>query len=81
MAKAPRPESAQSLGYFRALALLGVLGLSMALPVLFFLFLGLWLDARYGGQGLFVAGAIVLGVIAGFFGAYQCLKKELPWKH
>ena len=37
------------------------------------IFLGVLLDGKFGGGGIFIVGGIVLGIVAGLLAAYKML--------
>lgn len=75
---APRNQETQ-LSAMAALALVGQLGLTMALPVVAGVIGGALLDKWAGGTGLLVVGGVVVGLLVGILGVYQILARELPW--
>ena len=72
------PPSQQSA--LRALALVGQLGLVMALPIVLGVIGGVYLDAWLGGTGIVLIGMILLGIGGGVAGVYRLLSKEISWK-
>lgn len=74
-------QHSSGVNYIRALSLVGLLGLMVVLPVVGAVMVGVWLDTRLNGHGLVIAGAIIIGVITGFYGAYKLIMKDLPWNH
>lgn len=64
----------------RALALVGQLGLVMALPIVAGVVGGVYLDAWLGGKGLVLVVMILLGIGGGVAGVYRLLAKEISWK-
>lgn len=54
-----------------ALALCSQLGLTMAIPIVLGIIGGNWLDKRLGTGMVFLAILLVIGILAGFIGAYQ----------
>lgn len=77
----PDPQKESPAGALRALALVGQLGLIVALPIAGGAVLGAWLDARWNSGGLVTVGAVLLGLAAGLGGAAGLLLKETRWKH
>lgn len=73
----PSPEKA-ALG---AMVLVGQLGLVVVTCVGGGVAMGLYLEKKLGGSGLFLVVMILLGVGAGLYGAYRLLAKEIPWNH
>ncbi len=55
------------------LSLIMELGINMVLSLLFFLFLGIWLDKKFNLNGIFTIAGIVLGVLGGFYNCYQAI--------
>lgn len=62
---------------FRNLTLVTQLALVVIVPTLGLLFLGLWLDKRFGTGFLAVLG-VVLGIAGGASGAYSLVKRAIP---
>lgn len=52
--------------YLKYLALVGQVGLLMAIPIFFCVFVGIWLDKTFGTNPLFLVIFILLGVMAAF---------------
>ena len=63
-----------------ALALVGQLGLVMALPIVAGVLAGAYLDEWLGGGGALVAVGVLAGLGAGIVGVYGILKRETTWK-
>ncbi len=64
----------------RAWALVGQLGLTMAVPIVAGVLGGIYLDAWLGGTGIVLVVMILLGVGVGAAGVYGLLAKEISWK-
>jgi hypothetical protein len=77
----PDPQKESPIGALSALALIGQVGLMVALPVAGGAVLGAWLDARWNARGLITVAAVLLGLVAGLAGAVRLLLKETRWKH
>lgn len=73
-------KSDSPLKGLEALALVGQLGLIMAVAIVGGVVAGSYLDRLMGGTGLFVAGGIFLGIGGGIAGVAAILVKEIPWK-
>lgn len=67
-------------GALRAMALVGQLGLVMAVPIVLGVAAGVYLDAWLGGRGAVLAVMILLGIGGGAAGVYRLLAKEITWK-
>ena len=52
--------------YIKYLTMISQIGLLMAIPIFFCVFVGIWLDERFGTNGLFLIIFILLGVMAAF---------------
>jgi F0F1-type ATP synthase assembly protein I len=52
--------------YIKHLALISQIGLLMAIPIFLCLFIGLWLDEKFGTNGIFLIIFLLLGVFAAF---------------
>lgn len=68
---------------YMALALLGQLGLSVALPIVAAVFLGNYLDRYLGAHGVVLVFALLLGIIAGAYDAWKLIVKVMgtdTWK-
>ena len=57
------------------MGLITELGLSVVISILIGLFTGLWLDRRFGSNGIFTIIFLICGVIAGFIAAYKLIKE------
>jgi len=75
---APRKESQANA--LSALAMVGQLGLVMAVCVVGGVLAGVYVDRAVGGRGLVLVGGILLGLAAGGYGAYRVVSREMPWK-
>ena len=69
------------LSGLRALALVGQVGLTVAIPTVAGVFTGRYLDRRFGGTGLVLVGMLLLGVAVGLYCACRILLREVDWKH
>lgn len=74
MAKLKQPDELGGLG---ALALVGQVGLAIAVPIVAGVAGGLYLDNRMGGGGLILLGMIGLGIAMGFLAAYLVISQYL----
>lgn len=59
------------------LALVGQLGLTIAVPIAVLAILGNYLDGRLNTGHVFVLLGLLLGLIAGIYGAYRLYKTTL----
>lgn len=75
-AKGPDPN----LSVYSAAALLGQLGLVVALPIILCGVAGKYLDAWLNTRGALLLIMLLFGVAAGGYGAYRLLAKDLNWK-
>ena len=64
-----RPEQSSSKGLSGAD--FAGLGIQFAAAILLFVFIGQWLDKRYGGSGLFTLSGVFLGAGAAFYNMYR----------
>ncbi len=69
-------EPKDGFGIGKALALLGQIGLSIALPLVFFVWLSQQAARYYGGGTAFLAGAVILGLAVGFLQVYRIMLRE-----
>lgn len=60
-----------------ALALVGQVGLLVAVPLAGGAWLGAWLDARLGTGGLALLAGIGLGLAGGAWGAWRVVTREI----
>lgn len=77
----PDAHKESPVGALRALALVGQVGLVVAIPIAAGAVLGAWLDARWQAGGLVTVLAVLLGLAGGLTGAVRLLLKETRWKH
>ena len=54
------------LDYLKNLALISQLGFMMVIPIFLCLFFGIWLDGKFGTNGVFVIIFLIIGVMAAF---------------
>ena len=68
-------------GIFKQLALVTQIGLLMAIPIFFSIFIGYWLDNKFDTSPLFLVIFILVGVYAAFRNLFvTVLKKMDPGK-
>jgi len=67
-------------GVMSALALLGQLGLCVAVPTAVGAVVGTYAARRLNAGGVAVVAAILAGLAAGLYAAYRLIKKEIRWK-
>ena len=72
-----KPDWKQDASMLKAVSLIGQLGLVMAISILLFVLLGLWLDRLLGWSGIAVGICSFLGIIAGGIVDYRILAKSL----
>lgn len=63
-------------GIWFGLGMFGLVGWSVAIPVLIFLALGIWIDSRSSGRFSWTLMLLVLGVILGSIHAWFWITKE-----
>lgn len=68
------------MGIFRSLALVTQLGLSMALPVIFGVIVGKYLDERLGTGHILLIVFSIIGVLASFRNLYHLAYKSTKRK-
>lgn len=68
-----KPGSASSLG---AAGRYAGLGLQFAISIVFFLFVGQWLDGRFGTDPLFLYLGVFVGAGAAFYSMYRNLMAD-----
>ena len=73
------PGKDSQVNALSALALVGQLGLVVAMCVVAGVTVGMYVDRAVGGGGLVLMGGILLGVAAGVYGAYRVVSREMPW--
>jgi ATP synthase protein I len=73
-------EPGSNLNVFSAVALLGQLGLTVAIPIILCGVAGKYLDAWLHTRGALMLVMLVFGIAAGGYGAYVLLAKDLNWK-
>ena len=61
--------------------LLAQVGLAMVGCILAGLWLGIKLDAWFGGHGVFIALGTLTGIVAGVSTTGFLLYRSIPWKH
>lgn len=59
------------LRVYGALALVGEIGLAVAIPIVVGVVLGQYLDRRWNTHGLVLTGLILLGIVCGAYNAYR----------
>ncbi len=72
-----RKGSASTGSALSALALVGRLGLSIALPVTAGTWLGVEADRRLGTGVIFLFVGLFVGLVGGGYGAYRMIMKEM----
>jgi len=70
----------KDMGIFRSLALVTQLGLSMALPVIFGVIVGKYLDERLGTSHILLIVFSIIGVLASFRNLYHLAYKSTKRK-
>jgi ATP synthase protein I len=75
-----KPEKESRSSALMSLALVGQLGVVVAAPIVGGVLIGRWLDGRLGGGGLILIAMILLGIVAGVYGAYSMLSRVVNWK-
>jgi F0F1-type ATP synthase assembly protein I len=74
----PKPDS--EINISMALALVGQLGLVVAVPIIAGALFGKQLDSWLHTTGVFFFTMLLIGLAAGGYGAYLLLAKDLKWK-
>lgn len=72
-----KPSKQTDVSVLGALALVGQLGIVMAIPVAAGVWLGSYLDGMLGTRVVCLLAGLFLGLGGGAFGVYGVLKKEL----
>jgi len=56
-------------------------GIEFAVAIVLFLYIGKWLDARFGTAPVLMIVGVFLGAAGGFYGLYRSLMAEQPRSH
>lgn len=56
-------------------------GIEFAVAIVGFLYLGKWLDARFGTSPVLMIVGVFLGAAGGFYGLYRSLMAKQPRSH
>ncbi|ADI00642.1 AtpZ/AtpI family protein [Salisediminibacterium selenitireducens] len=59
----------------RSFALMSTISAYFIGPVLLGVFVGRWLDERYDGSGLFIAGGMLVGLTTGVIGIFRVIRQ------
>ena len=62
------------------LSLISYIGISMVVPILGGLYIGKWIDARFGTEPIFLLIFIVMGVIVAFMNLFKIGTKDVKKK-
>jgi len=71
------PKKDQTRESMAAMVLVGQLGFTIAAPIVAGALAGNYLDEKAGTKGLILIPMVLLGVVAGIFGAYRLIRKEI----
>ncbi len=77
----PKSDNLPERSALSALALVGQVGLVVALSVVAGVVAGVYLDRLAGTNGKILVGMVFLGIGSGIYGAYRIIAKEIPWNH
>jgi len=72
------PDRGSERGALSALGLAGEIALSIAGPIVGGVIAGDYLDRRFGGGGLILAGVVLLSVVLGFYCFYRVVSRRVP---
>jgi len=72
--EAARGKEGQS--FWAYVGLIGTVGWSVVVPMVMGVFLGMWLDRRYGTGSKWTLGLLVFGLAIGCFNAWRSITKE-----
>jgi ATP synthase protein I len=67
----------KNMGTFTWLGMMGIVGWSVAIPLLFGIFLGKWIDAHIQGRYSFTLMFMFAGLLAGCWNAWYWVQKEM----
>lgn len=71
------PGRHREMGALSALALVGQVGFSVAIPIVAGVLAGVYLENRFDSRGIVLIAMIGLGIAAGVAGAYYTIRKHL----
>ncbi len=63
--------------FYYSISLVGQIGWSVAVPLIVFILIGVFLDKQFGTKPALTLGGLVLGMIVSFYSLYQFLKPFL----
>lgn len=69
-----RREKGQT--FWSYLGLIGVVGWSVVVPMVAGLFVGVWVDGKFGGGYRWTLGLLVFGLSVGCYNAWRLITKE-----
>ncbi|CAM4243839.1 AtpZ/AtpI family protein [Saccharibacillus endophyticus] len=64
-------------GPWKAIGLVSAIGIELAVFTLIGVFLGRWIDEKFGGSGLWVGIGVLAGLVLGMLGVVAVIRKVL----
>ncbi len=77
----PESKKPSELSGLSALALVGQVGLVVAAGIVGGVAAGVYLDRFFNAKGIILVVMVFFGILAGIYGAYRIIIKEIPWSH
>lgn len=72
-----RDKPVRNQGPWKAVGLVGAIGIDLAIFTLVGFLFGRWMDDRMGGSGLWIGIGVLIGLVLGAFGIYALVRKVL----
>ena len=72
-----KPKKQDKFSFYYSISLVGQVGWSVAVPLVVFILIGVFLDKQFGTKPAFIFAGVGLGMIVSFFSLYKLLKPFL----
>ena len=66
--------------FYYSISLVGQVGWSVAVPLVVFILIGVFLDKQFETKPTFILGGLVLGMVVSFYSLYKLLKPFITKK-
>jgi len=76
-----KKKKQDKFNFYYSISLVGQVGWTVAVPLIVFILIGVFLDKQFGTKPAFIFAGLGLGILVSFYSLYKLLKPFMSKKH